>query len=49
MVLDRPTAEALKPYFRLNCKRPCFHDAFLETFNRPNVSLVDTASTGGVQ
>ena len=27
-------------------QRPCFHDEYLETFNRPNVSLVDTKGAG---
>ena len=39
-------AEALKPWYRWFCKRPCFHDEYLETFNRPNVRLVDTAGQG---
>ena len=42
----RATAEALKPYYRQFCKRPCFHDEYLETFNRPNVTLVDTNGKG---
>ena len=41
VVQDRDTAEALKPYYRLFCKRPCFVD-YLPTFNRENVKLVDT-------
>ena len=40
------TAEALKPWYRQFCKRPCFHDEYLETFNRPNVTLVDTDGQG---
>ncbi|MCC6434482.1 MAG: monooxygenase, partial [Acidimicrobiales bacterium] len=28
------------------CKRPCFHDEYLPTFNRPNVTLVDTDGKG---
>ena len=40
------TAEALKPYYRQFCKRPCFHDEYLDTFNRPNVTLVDTNGQG---
>jgi cyclohexanone monooxygenase len=40
------TAEALKPWYRWACKRPCFHDDYLETFNRPNVRLVDTQGRG---
>jgi cyclohexanone monooxygenase len=45
-VRDRTTAEALKPWYRQFCKRPCFHDAYLETFNRPTVTLVDTDGKG---
>ena len=40
------TADALKPWYRLFCKRPCFHDDYLETFNNPNVTLVDTLGEG---
>lgn len=46
IVRDKSTAEALKPWFNIMCKRPCFHDQYLETFNRPNVTLVDTAGKG---
>jgi len=46
IVEDPQTAEALKPWFSLFCKRPCFHDEYLPTFNRPNVALVDTAGKG---
>ncbi len=46
MVHDPNTAEALKPYYRQFCKRPCFHDEYLDTFNRPNVTLVDTRGQG---
>ena len=46
IVEDPATAEALKPYYRQFCKRPCFHDEYLETFNRPNVTLVDTQGKG---
>ena len=46
IVRDPATAEALKPWFSLYCKRPCFHDEYLQTFNRPNVTLVDTAGRG---
>ncbi len=46
-VVDDPaTAEALKPWYRQLCKRPCFHDEYLQTFNRPNVHLVDTDGRG---
>jgi cyclohexanone monooxygenase len=46
IVEDRATADALKPYYRLFCKRPCFHDEYLQTFNRPNVTLVNTQGAG---
>jgi cyclohexanone monooxygenase len=46
IVADKETAEALKPYYRQFCKRPCFHDEYLHTFNRPNVTLVDTQGRG---
>jgi len=46
IVHDNSTAEALKPYYRQFCKRPCFHDEYLQTFTRPNVTLVDTAGQG---
>lgn len=46
IVKDPATAEALKPYYHYFCKRPCFHDEFLEAFNKPNVTLVDTKGKG---
>ena len=46
IVNDPNTAEALKPWYRQFCKRPCFHDEYLPTFNRPNVTLVDTDGRG---
>ena len=46
IINDPNTAEALKPWYRQFCKRPCFHDEYLPTFNRPNVSLVDTDGRG---
>jgi len=45
-VEDPMTAEALEPYYRQFCKRPCMHDDYLPTFNRPNVTLVDTDGRG---
>jgi len=45
-VKDKATAEALKPWYNQFCKRPCFHDHYLETFNRENVHLVDTHGKG---
>jgi len=46
IVEDEKTAEALKPWYRQFCKRPTFHESYLQTFNRPNVHLVDTNGNG---
>ena len=46
VVEDEETAEHLKPYYRQFCKRPCFHDDYLPTFNRSNVELIDTDGRG---
>jgi cyclohexanone monooxygenase len=46
LVADPVTAELLKPYYRQFCKRPCFHDEYLDTYNRANVTLVDTDGKG---
>jgi cyclohexanone monooxygenase len=45
-VKDPETAESLKPYYRQFCKRPCFHDEYLKTYNRENVTLIDTNGKG---
>ena len=46
VVADPDTAKKLKPYYNQFCKRPCFHDEYLPTFNRPNVKLIDTDGKG---
>ena len=46
IVSDPSTAEHLKPWYRQFCKRPCFHDDYLATFNRPTVELIDTDGLG---
>lgn len=46
LVEDPAVADALKPWYRQFCKRPCFHDDYLQTFNRDNVTLVDTKGKG---
>lgn len=46
IVRDPATAEALKPWYNAFCKRPCFHDEYLQSFNRPSVTLVDTRGQG---
>ena len=46
VVNDPSVAESLKPWYRQFCKRPCFHDEYLDTYNRDNVTLVDTQGKG---
>jgi cation diffusion facilitator CzcD-associated flavoprotein CzcO len=46
LVTDPATAEALKPWYRQFCKRPCFNDGYLQAFNQPNVDLIDTDGQG---
>ena len=46
VVNDPNVAEKLKPWYRQFCKRPCFHDEYLDTYNRHNVTLVDTNGKG---
>jgi cation diffusion facilitator CzcD-associated flavoprotein CzcO len=46
LVEDKSTAQALKAWYRQLCKRPCFHDEYLQSFNLPGVHLVDTNGQG---
>jgi cation diffusion facilitator CzcD-associated flavoprotein CzcO len=46
VVVDRVAAEGLKPWYRQLCKRPCFHDEYLQAYNQPGVHLVDTDGKG---
>jgi cation diffusion facilitator CzcD-associated flavoprotein CzcO len=46
IVRDPKTAAALKPWYRQLCKRPCFHDEYLQAYNRPNVHLIETDGKG---
>lgn len=46
IVEDPETAEALKHYYRYFCKRPTFSAGYYESFNRPNVTLIDTDGRG---
>ncbi len=46
IVQDDETAEHLKPWYRQLCKRPCFHDEYLQAYNTPSVHLVDTDGQG---
>ncbi|MFT5928670.1 MAG: cation diffusion facilitator CzcD-associated flavoprotein CzcO [Candidatus Azotimanducaceae bacterium] len=45
-VKDPETADALKPWYMFMCKRPCFHNDYLPSFNQDNVHLVDTHGEG---
>jgi cyclohexanone monooxygenase len=46
IVSDRETADRLKAWYRQLCKRPCFHDAYLDSYNLPSVHLIDTDGKG---
>jgi cation diffusion facilitator CzcD-associated flavoprotein CzcO len=46
IVRDPATARKLKAWYRQLCKRPCFHDEYLEAYNNPGTHLVDTDGKG---
>jgi cyclohexanone monooxygenase len=46
IVEDPETAQKLKAWYRQLCKRPCFHDEYLQSFNEPGCQLVDTDGKG---
>jgi cyclohexanone monooxygenase len=46
VVADHETAQKLKAWYRQLCKRPCFHDEYLQAFNNPAVELIDTDGKG---
>jgi cyclohexanone monooxygenase len=46
IVQDDATAQNLKAWYRQLCKRPCFHDEYLQSFNIPGTHLVDTDGKG---
>ncbi len=46
VVRDPVVAARLQAWYRQLCKRPCFHDEYLQAFNRPNTHLVDTDGQG---
>ncbi|MEM7078048.1 MAG: NAD(P)/FAD-dependent oxidoreductase [Pseudomonadota bacterium] len=48
-VKDPEVAEKLKAYYNQFCKRPTFNDYYLDTFNRPNVELIDVSAAQGVE
>jgi cation diffusion facilitator CzcD-associated flavoprotein CzcO len=46
IVTDPEAAEGLKPWYRQLCKRPCFHDEYLQAYNEPGTRLIDTDGKG---
>jgi cation diffusion facilitator CzcD-associated flavoprotein CzcO len=46
IVEDHQTAQGLKAWYRQLCKRPCFHDEYLQAFNEPGAHLIDTDGKG---
>lgn len=46
IVEDKETAENLKAWYRQLCKRPCFHDQYLQAYNEPAAHLIDTDGKG---
>ena len=46
IIKDQATADALKPWYMFMCKRPCFHNEYLPSFNQNNVHLIDTQGKG---
>lgn len=45
-VNDKDVARRLMPWYPTWCKRPCFHENYLQSFNRENVTLVDALGRG---
>jgi len=46
IVADKKTSESLKAWYKQLCKRPCFHDEYLDAFNEPSTILLDTDGKG---
>ncbi|ECO8339957.1 NAD(P)/FAD-dependent oxidoreductase [Salmonella enterica] len=46
VVSDEAVAQKLKPWYKWFCKRPCFHESYLNIFNQENVRLIDTSGKG---
>ena len=46
VVADPDTAQNLKAWYCQLCKRPCFHDEYLQSYNEPGVTLIDTDGKG---
>ena len=46
VVHHEATAEDLKAWYGQLCKRPCFHDEYLQAYNLPSCHLIDTDGRG---
>jgi cation diffusion facilitator CzcD-associated flavoprotein CzcO len=46
LVGDPETAANLKAWYNQLCKRPCFHDEYLQAYNEPGTHLIDTDGKG---
>ncbi|KAI2465749.1 FAD/NAD(P)-binding domain-containing protein [Annulohypoxylon bovei var. microspora] len=46
IVEDKETAKKLTPWYPAWCKRYTFSDTYLQSFNKPNVHLIDTDGKG---
>jgi len=46
VVNDQSTAEELKAWYGQLCKRPCFHDEYLQAYNQLGCHLIDTDGQG---
>ena len=46
IVKDQKVADLLSPQHIYACKRPCLDTNYFETYNRPNVTLVDISGPG---
>jgi cyclohexanone monooxygenase len=46
LVEDPETAQKLKAWYNQLCKRPCFHDEYLQSYNEPGTHLIDTDGKG---
>jgi cation diffusion facilitator CzcD-associated flavoprotein CzcO len=46
LVQDAATAADLKPWYQQLCKRPCFHDEYLQAYNVPTCHLIHTDGKG---
>lgn len=46
VVSDPEAGQKLQAWYRQLCKRPCFHDQYLQAYNEPGCRLIDTDGQG---